>query len=173
MQELTRNKKLKNAIDLFLISFLALYFEILFIRWIPSSIQIIAFFTNIVLLASFLGLGIGCLLTEVKFKLINIFAFLVLGIVLSVLVFKQVDVSAELLQGEVLRGFYATKGVNFLFIIAIIFCFISLLFIPLGQELGISLKLFPPLTAYSLNILGSIFGVAAFSYVSYLMTVLR
>ncbi|MDP2941839.1 MAG: hypothetical protein Q8N85_06295 [Candidatus Omnitrophota bacterium] len=169
MQGLTKNNKLKNAIDLFLISFLALYFEILFIRWIPCSIQIIAFFTNIVLLASFLGLGIGCLLSEAKFKLINIFFLLVLSIVLLVFIFKQVNVSTELLQGEILRGFYAAKGVNFLLIIATIFCFISLLFVPLGQQLGISLKLFPPLTAYSLNILGSIFGVAAFSYVSHLM----
>jgi len=169
MQEFSKNEKLKNAIDLFLISFLALYFEILFIRWVPSSIQIIAFFTNIVLLASFLGLGIGCLLSKVKFKLINIFSLLVLSIVLLVVIFKWVNVSTELLQGEILRGFYAAKGVNFLFIICILFCFISLLFIPLGQQLGINLKLFPPLTAYSLNILGSIFGIAIFSYISFLM----
>ncbi|MFH1678925.1 MAG: hypothetical protein ABH914_04845, partial [Candidatus Omnitrophota bacterium] len=169
MEELAKNNRIKNGIDLFLVSFLALYFEILFIRWIPSSIQIIAFFTNIVLLASFLGLGIGCLLSEVKFNFINIFPFLVLSIVLTVLVFKHVDVSTGLLQGEILRGFYAAKGINFLFIIAIIFCFISLVFVPLGQQLGISLKLFPPLIGYSLNILGSILGVVVFSYVSCLM----
>lgn len=155
--------------DLFLISFLALYFEVLFIRWIPSSIQIIAFFTNIVLLASFLGLGIGCLLSEFKVKLINFFSLLVLLIVLLIVAFRRVNVSTELLQGEILRGFYAPGGVNFLFIISIIFCFVSLLFIPLGQQLGMTLKLFPPLIGYSLNILGSILGIIAFSYVSYLM----
>ncbi|MDP2905698.1 MAG: class I SAM-dependent methyltransferase [Candidatus Omnitrophota bacterium] len=168
MRELTKNEKLKNAVDLFLISFLALYFEILFIRWIPSSIQITAFFTNIVLIASFLGLGTGCLLSKIKFKLINIFPSLVLGCILLVFALKKVNISTELLQGEILRGFYAAKGINFFFIIAALFCFISLLFVPLGQQLGINLKSFPPLTAYSLNILGGIAGVAVFSYVSFL-----
>jgi spermidine synthase len=159
----------KNAVNLFLISFLTLYFEILFIRWIPSSIQIIAFFTNIVLIAAFLGLGIGCLLSEFKFKLMNLFPFLLLVIVLVVFGFKFVEVSTGLMQGELLRGFYAAKGVNFIFIITILFAFISLFFVPLGQQLGVSLKLLSPLTAYSINILGSIFGVVVFSYVSYLM----
>jgi SAM-dependent methyltransferase len=159
----------KNVIDLFLISFLALYFEILFIRWIPSSIQIIAFFTNIVLIASFLGLGIGCLLSKLKFKLINLFPFLLLLIVLIITQFKNLEVSARLVQGEILRGQYSPAGINFLYIITILFVFIALFFVPLGQQLGISLKLFPPLTAYSINIFGSILGVAFFSYLSYLM----
>ena len=169
MKEPADNQNIKKVMDLFLISFLALYFEVLFIRWIPSSVQIMAFFTNIVLLASFLGLGLGCLLAEAKFKFMNLFLFLVLGILLTVLLFRQVDISVQLLQGEILRGFYAAKGVNFLIIIAIFFCLISLLFVPLGQQLGISLRSFPPLVSYSLNIFGSILGVVAFSYLSSLM----
>ncbi len=169
MQLFAKDDTFRNAVKLFLVSFLALYFEILFIRWIPSSIQIIAFFTNIVLIAAFLGLGIGCLLSEFKFKLMNIFPFLLLVIVLIIFGFKHVEVSTGLMQGELLRGFYAAQGLNFLFIIAIIFIVISLFFVPLGQQLGISLKLLPSLTAYSINIFGSICGVILFSYVSYLM----
>lgn len=49
--------------ELFLLSFTALFFQIVLIRWIPATVPLIAFFTNLVLLASFLGLGLGYLLT--------------------------------------------------------------------------------------------------------------
>ncbi|HME33474.1 MAG TPA: hypothetical protein VKG65_12025, partial [Terriglobales bacterium] len=47
--------------DLFLISFLILFFELACIRWFGSMVVHLTFFTNIVLLATFLGMSIGCL----------------------------------------------------------------------------------------------------------------
>ena len=47
--------------DLFFASFLFLFLELAFIRWLPSQVLFLTFFTNIVLLASFLGLSLGCL----------------------------------------------------------------------------------------------------------------
>src|SRR3954451_665239 len=44
---------------LLLASFLSLYVELLLIRWIPGTIHIVAFFSNLVLIACFLGLRIG------------------------------------------------------------------------------------------------------------------
>ena len=161
--------KFKKIMDLFLISFITLYFEILFIRWIPSSIQIIAYFANIILISSFLGLGLGCLLTERKFNLMGLFPALIFNMVVLITGFNKVEVKASFIEGEHLLGFYGTQGTNFLFIIAIVFIFNTLIFVPLGQKLGSSLKYFRPLVAYSINIFGSIIGVAAFSYLSYLM----
>src|SRR5438128_3180673 len=46
---------------LFLVSFLALYAELICIRWIPAYVRFISYFTNFILLASFLGLGAGIL----------------------------------------------------------------------------------------------------------------
>jgi hypothetical protein len=48
-------------LDLFLISFLLLFFELACIRWFGSMVVYLTFFTNIVLLATFLGMSIGCL----------------------------------------------------------------------------------------------------------------
>ena len=42
---------------LLLASFLSLYVELILIRWIPSNLHIIGFFSNLVLIACFLGLG--------------------------------------------------------------------------------------------------------------------
>src|SRR5437667_2585498 len=48
-------------IDLFLISFLILFFELASIRWFGSTVVFLTFFTNIVLLACFLGMSVGLL----------------------------------------------------------------------------------------------------------------
>src|SRR6266852_5331034 len=48
-------------IDLFLISFLILFFELACIRWFGSTVVFLTFFTNLVLMACFLGISVGCL----------------------------------------------------------------------------------------------------------------
>src|SRR5689334_3692613 len=48
--------------DLALWSFVALFLEILMIRWISSEIRIFAYFKNFVLIACYLGFGLGCYL---------------------------------------------------------------------------------------------------------------
>src|SRR5881227_1427164 len=49
------------AVDLFLISFAALFLELACIRWFGSTVVFLTFFTNIVLLACFLGMSVGLL----------------------------------------------------------------------------------------------------------------
>ena len=51
----------KAYLDLFLISFLILFFELTCIRWFGSTVIFLTFFTNLVLMACFLGMSIGCL----------------------------------------------------------------------------------------------------------------
>src|ERR1700733_6749542 len=48
-------------LDLFLISFLILFFELTCIRWFGSMVVFLTFFTNVILLATFLGMSVGCL----------------------------------------------------------------------------------------------------------------
>ena len=50
-----------SYLDLFLVSFLILFFELACIRWFGSIVVHLTFFTNIILLATFLGMSIGCL----------------------------------------------------------------------------------------------------------------
>ena len=53
--------KSRAYLDLFLISFLILFFELACIRWFGSMVVFLTFFTNVVLLATFLGMSVGCL----------------------------------------------------------------------------------------------------------------
>src|SRR5438270_12571774 len=48
-------------IRIFLLSFAMLFFELLCIRWIPSYVRYLSYFNNFILLASFLGIGLGML----------------------------------------------------------------------------------------------------------------
>src|SRR5438132_6484003 len=51
----------RARLDLFLISLVILFLELACIRWFPAHVLFLTFFTNTVLLASFLGLSVGCL----------------------------------------------------------------------------------------------------------------
>src|SRR4051812_38827229 len=51
----------RPALDLFLVSWLILFLELTCIRWFPSHVMFLTFFTNIVLLAAFVGMSVGCL----------------------------------------------------------------------------------------------------------------
>src|SRR5437588_13074111 len=46
---------------IFLLSFTMLFSELLCIRWIPSYVRYLSYFNNFILLASFLGIGLGML----------------------------------------------------------------------------------------------------------------
>src|SRR5438046_5443783 len=51
----------RDGFELFLISVLILFLELAGIRWFPAHVLYLTFFTNVVLLASFLGMSVGCL----------------------------------------------------------------------------------------------------------------
>src|SRR5207302_260101 len=48
-------------VRIFLVSFTMLFFELLCIRWIPSYVRYLSYFNNFLVLASFLGIGLGML----------------------------------------------------------------------------------------------------------------
>ncbi|HEY2155987.1 MAG TPA: hypothetical protein VGH33_10180, partial [Isosphaeraceae bacterium] len=73
--------------DLFLISFLILFAELACIRWFGSTVIFLTFFTNVVLLASFLGMSVGLMTASSRRDLRRtVIPLLTLAVVLSVLV---------------------------------------------------------------------------------------
>ena len=55
------NGEREDAAGLFAVSFLLLFMELALIRWIPAYVRLMSYFTNFILLACFLGMGLGCL----------------------------------------------------------------------------------------------------------------
>ena len=60
--DLRRVRSASATVTLFLSSFLVLFLEIALIRWMPAYVRLLAYFSNFILLATFLGIGLGCLL---------------------------------------------------------------------------------------------------------------
>ena len=68
----------RKSARLFLVSFLILFLELVCIRWFASTVVFLTFFTNIVLLATFLGMSVGCLAAADRRNLIDTVAPLLL-----------------------------------------------------------------------------------------------
>jgi spermidine synthase len=52
---------MRDRFDLFIASILVLFLELACIRWFPAHVLFLTFFTNVMLLATFLGISVGCL----------------------------------------------------------------------------------------------------------------
>ena len=56
------NVRRRRGLELFCLSFLALFVELMMIRWAPAVVRLIAYYANLILISSFLGLGVGAIL---------------------------------------------------------------------------------------------------------------
>jgi SAM-dependent methyltransferase len=156
----------KEHSGLFLISFLSLYFEMVFIRWAPAEVKVLAYFTNFILIASVFGLGLGCLLARHRWNTLSFFPPYFLFTLLVVSLFSNVKVGLPAGDALLLLGAEDVPVINLYATLVIFYLIISILFIPLGQETGRRINMLPPLQAYSINILGSLAGVVMFFVIS-------
>src|SRR2546421_7018455 len=88
--ELTTAPARKSYFDLLLISFLILFFELACIRFFGSMVVFLTFFTNIVLIACFLGMSIGCMTATRKRNFIDmVLPLLFVSVSLALLTFVE------------------------------------------------------------------------------------
>ncbi|HEU5315514.1 MAG TPA: multicopper oxidase domain-containing protein [Chloroflexota bacterium] len=152
------------GVRLFLTSFLALYAELLCIRWVPAYLRFVSYFTNFILLASFLGLGAGILAARRGLRVgLGLFSWLLLAVAGLVVVARfelRIASAGVLYYGASESG--APPAENWI-VLPAAFLLVSVLFLCVGRELGTLLAaVTPPLRAYALDVGGSIAGTAAF-----------
>ena len=63
----------RRAARLFAVSFLALFLELMLIRWVPAVAKIVAYYANLMLISSFLGLGMGAMVARRGWRLFRWF----------------------------------------------------------------------------------------------------
>jgi hypothetical protein len=152
---------------IFLVSFTLLFFELLCIRWIPAYVRYLSYFTNFILLASFLGMGLGILAARRKTFRFPPFPLMVLALAAVVAVNRfELNISST----DVLYFGSGTRGVaraESFILLPLIFTFVAAAFIPLARTLGLLFTRTAPLTAYTFDILGSLAGTAAFFVIGY------
>ena len=172
----------RERFDLFLISLLVLFLELACIRWFPSHVLFLTFFTNTVLLAAVLGMSVGCLAASRRANFLPWTPFLLilaLGAAHLVEYERQqsnsfVDVGNQLSPQLVFFGAEYQNRDPSTFVIPIevicgvFFLAIALAMIGPGQQLGRALgRVQNRLGSYTLNILGSIAGIVVFAACSW------
>jgi len=176
----------RGHIDLFLISFLALFQELACIRWFGSTVVFLTFFTNLVLMACFLGLSVGCLASrsrrsfiESVLPLMFFTMTLAFGLLWSYAQFGDlmIDVDSQASPQQIYFGTEVRARDLSRFVIpleliaAVFFALISMMFIGIGQTMGRAFNAIPSaIEAYTVNLLGSLAGVVGFAVLSYLRT---
>jgi SAM-dependent methyltransferase len=169
--------------ELFVISFLVLFLELACIRWFPAHVLFLTFFTNTVLLATFLGMSLGCLAADRRRNLLVDTPALLL---VSMIAAQAVGLGRNELETVLRVGNQPSPQVIFFgteysaqdpahFVIpievveAFFFLIVALVMVGPGQELGRAFKRVPGhLQAYTLNILGSLAGILLFALASWL-----
>ena len=175
----------RPALDLFLISWLVLFLELACIRWFPSHVLFLTFFTNTVLLACFVGMSVGCLVARRPGRLHPLhalpparwrsFAGLLcdrysddLRYIFAVGDQANPDVvyfGTEATAVEASRR----SPIPIEFVGALFFVLIAAVMVGPGQEMGRAFnRVADRTTAYSANLLGSLVGIGMFAACSYL-----
>jgi spermidine synthase len=164
-----------------LVSMLSLFLEMMMIRWMSSEIRVFAYFKNLVLVACFMGFGLGCYLCRRRVQIMAMIApLLVSSIILKTPASPLRKIVAALPQmlggGTEVRIWgvpsLPTSWAGTLLALAVmvpLFAVIAMAFIPVGQLVGWCLERAPNgITAYSVNVLASLAGIAAYTLLCFL-----
>jgi len=173
--------------ELFWLSALALFLELLIIRWLASEIRAFTIFKNFPLIACYVGLGMGFMQANNNTQLVKFFPSLLLMLVILILSADRTGITRMLTPGLAWGGLEnawidaahpapaAISSPTYYICFSIIAFFgllvlVAIIMASLGQRLGQLFNQGTPLQSYLINLLGSVFGIAGFSLLSLLCT---
>jgi SAM-dependent methyltransferase len=153
----------RKGLELFCLSFIALFLELMVIRWAPSVVRLVAYYANLMLISSFLGLGVGAMIGRSRKSMFPWLLALLAGSVGFLLLAQYATLPST--EGE--RRFYGQvpQLINYLSLVGI-FVTNAIVFLPLGQRIGAIFEQLPPLQAYSWDLGGSLAGTLSFGLFS-------
>ncbi len=140
-----------------------LFLELALIRWTSENIVYLAFFSNLVLLASFLGIGLGFLSGKR-----NRFAKGPIALAALVLGVGLLPVTARLVVGHPYYGLFGGPALPQWVELPALFVGVVAVMTTIGEGVAGIFGRFEPLVAYKLDISGSILGIGVFGLLSLL-----
>jgi SAM-dependent methyltransferase len=148
----------------------SLLVELTVLRYVPGQVRVLGYFTNLVLLAAFLGLGLGMLAAR-RFRSAGarpswLAPLSLLALVGLAELGHRLRVMAG--RGEFLFLEYqsAAPKVPLYPFLATSYVLVAVLFVPVGHWVGRTLTGDRPLARYAYNIVGSLAGIAVFTLLS-------
>ncbi len=144
-----------------------LFLELALIRWIGSNVLYLSYFSNFVLLASFLGIGLGFLRANAAHDLFPFAPIALTALVAFVRVFPvEIDRSGTEL---IFFGALGTRsGLPPFVTLPLLFLGVAAVMALVGEGVARTFRRFSPLEAYRLDILGSLAGIITFSALAFL-----
>jgi hypothetical protein len=154
-----------KPLRLVLLSALMLFVELALIRWTGSNVVFLSFFSNFVLLGSFLGIGIGFLRGKARINLFPFAPVALTALVGLVLIFPvQIDRQGSDL---IFFGGFEMTGLPVWISLPAIFLLVATVMEMIAEGVARTFVEFEPLEAYRWDITGSILGIVAFSALSF------
>jgi hypothetical protein len=158
----------RDRVELVLASALMLFTELVLIRWTGANVVYLSYFTNFVLLGSFLGIGIGFLRASRPTRLFPwapvLLAFFATLITAFPVVIDRTGTDL------VYFGGFQDRGLPAWVMLPLIFVAVAATMAAIADGVAARFARFQPLDAYALDILGSLLGVAAFAALAFLGT---
>jgi SAM-dependent methyltransferase len=152
---------------LVLLSFLMLFVELAIIRWSGANVIFLAYFSNLVLLGSFLGIGLGFIWAGRGGRPLFPWTPVVLALLVAFIRLFPVDITvsgSQLLFFNDLRPSGPPREV----ILPVIFVVTATVLAFIADGVARTFKKFEPLEAYKLDLVGSVAGIVGFAVLSFL-----
>src|SRR5256714_8936826 len=149
------------------LSFLMLFLELALIRWTGSNVLYLSYFSNFILLASFLGIGLGFLRANSGRDLFR-FAPIALAVLVGFVRLFPVEIDRSGTELIFFGALGTRTGLPPFVTLPLLFLGVAGVMMLVGEGVARTFRQFPPLEAYRLDILGSLAGIVAFSLLGFL-----
>src|ERR1700726_4364193 len=153
----------RRGLELFCISFLALFLELMVIRWEPAVVRLVAYYANLMLISSFLGIGVGAIVGKTRRSWFGWLPALLLINGGFLLIAHYVTLPSTASESRFYTSIPRLR--NYLGLVGI-FVTNASVFVPLGQRMGSLFETLPTLQAYSWDLGGSLAGTLCFGLFS-------
>lgn len=157
-------------IRLIALCFLMLFVELALIRWLGGNVLYLAYFSNIVLLGSFLGIGLGFLWAN-RSRL-ELLRFTPLALAALVLFVHVVPVTVKSAGGDLI--FFGAElkpsGPPRELALPAVFLAVALVLACIGNGIAHTFRQLQNLEAYQFDLVGSLIGIIGFTLLSFLGT---
>lgn len=138
-----------------------LFVELALIRWTGSNVVYLSYFSNFVLLGSFLGIGVGFLRARAR---LNLWPWAPVVVSLFVVFVRAFPVEIDRSGSQLIYfGTFTPSGLPTFVMLPVIFLAVAGVMMMIAEGVARTFTRFEPLEAYRLDILGSIAGIVVFS----------
>jgi hypothetical protein len=151
--------------QLVLTAFLMLFIELALIRWLGANVLYLAYFSNVVLLGSFLGIGLGFLWTSRALP--SLFPFAPAALAALIVLVRVLEVRVGIAGASLIFFGLDTDGPPRWIVLPAVFVTVAAVMACIGDGVARAFRQLDNLDAYQLDITGSLVGIGAFSLLAF------